>query len=228
MDSSGSRAPRARPAATYRQVLEGPLLKSPLFQAIVGSFFSDNHVVDVALAQAGRGHAHELSALPQFLDRSAAAVAHSGAQAPDELIHQLGQQAFVRYAALDAFGHQLPAAFLRVAVGRALAHRAHRPHAAIALERAALIENRLAGTFFGARQQASDHHAVGARGDRLGDVAGKLDAAIRDQRHSAALRGLRAFGDRGDLGNSGAADHSSGADRSRPDADLDSIRSQAD
>src|SRR5690242_15970956 len=104
MDGSGSRAPKARPAATYKQVLDGPLLKT-----IVGSFFGDDYVVHVALAQAGRRDADELRPLAQLLNAATAAVAHSGAQAADELIHQIGQQALVRHAAFDAFRNQLTA-----------------------------------------------------------------------------------------------------------------------
>src|SRR5690242_11530644 len=128
MDGSGSRAPKARPAATYKQVLDGPLLKT-----IIGGFFGDDHVVDVALPETSRRHAHELSALAQFLNAAAAAVTHSGAQATDELIHQVGQQALVRHAALDAFGNQFSAgrSLLAIAIRRALAHRAERSHAAI-------------------------------------------------------------------------------------------------
>ena len=44
----------------------------------------------------------------------------------------------------------------------------------------------------------------------------------------AALGRLGAFGDRGDLRNARAADHARGADRPRPDADLDSVHAQRD
>ena len=137
---------------------------------------------------------------------------------------------FDKDAAFDALRHQFAAAggFLRVAVGRALRHRAHGTHAAIALESAALVKNGLARTFFGARQQAADHHAIGAGRDGLGDVARKFDAAVGDQRDSAASRRLGAFGNRGDLRNAGAADHARGADRSRPDANLDAVDAQRD
>ena len=70
--------------------------------------------------------------------------------------------------------------------------------------------------------------AVGARRDGLGDVAGKLDAAVGDQRDAGAARGARAFGDRGDLRHARAADHARGADRARPDADLDAVHAQRD
>ena len=73
----------------------------------------------------------------------------------------------------------------------ASAHGAERAHAAIGLVGAALVELDLAGRFLGAGEQAADHHAVRAGGDRLGDVAGIADAAIGDQRHAGALAAPR-------------------------------------
>src|ERR1700724_1689034 len=138
MDSSGSRAPSARPAATYKQVFEGPLLKTPLFKTIVGGFFSDDDVVHVALAQTGRRDADALGPFAQLLNGATAAVAHAGAQAAHELIHQIGQYALIGHPAFDAFGNQFAArghiGFLGIAIGRTLGHRAHRSHAAVALE----------------------------------------------------------------------------------------------
>ena len=55
--------------------------------------------------------------------------------------------------------------FLEVAVLRAGLHRADRAHAAVRLERAALVEDRLARRLVGAGEERADHHAVRARGD---------------------------------------------------------------
>src|SRR5438045_4152061 len=100
MDSSGSRAPSARPAATYKQVLDG---RSLLLKAVIRGFFGDDHVVHMALAQTGRRDADKLGSFAQFLNRAAAAIAHSGSQTTDQLIHQVGQEAFVRHSTLDTF-----------------------------------------------------------------------------------------------------------------------------
>src|SRR5690606_3533344 len=59
-----------------------------------------------------------------------------------------------------------------------------------------------AGRFLRAREQRTQHHRVGAGDDRLAEVTGLLDAAIRDDRDVAAglvevvVAGLRAV-DRG-------------------------------
>ncbi len=81
---------------------------------------------------------------------------------------------------------------LEVAFAGPLRHRGQRSHAAIGLERPALVQNRFAGAFFRPSQQRADHHAVRARGDRLGDVAGVLDAAVGDDRDIAVARGTAA------------------------------------
>ena len=137
-------------------------------------------------------------------DVGAAAVAHAGAQAADQLMDHRGDAALVRDAAFDAFRHQLLAGLgvgveielvLEVAVAAAAAHRAERAHAAVFLEAAALIEDHLARALVGAGEQAADHHRAGADGDRLGDVAGVADAAVGDDRHLVRRRGARAVGD---------------------------------
>src|SRR5436309_1688936 len=119
MDSSGSRAPKARPAATYKQALDG---RSLLLKAVIGSFFSDDHIVHMALAQTGRRDTHKLSTFAQFLNRAAAAIAHPGSQSAYQLIHEVGQQALIRHPPFDTFGNQLPAcrSVLRVSIRRAL------------------------------------------------------------------------------------------------------------
>ena len=126
----------------------------------------------------------------------AAAVAHAGAQAADQLVHHRGDAAFVRDAPFDPFRHQLlactPAGLevelvLEVAVAAAAAHRADRPHAAVLLEAAALVQNQLARALVGARKQVADHRRARADGERLGDVAGEADAAVGDHRDVVAL-----------------------------------------
>ncbi len=45
----------------------------------------------------------------------------------------------------------------------------------------------LAGAFVGAGQQAADHDAGCAGGERLGEIAGLLDAAVGDDRNVSRL-----------------------------------------
>ncbi len=50
-------------------------------------------------------------------------------------------------------------------------------------ERPALIEDRFARTLIGSGKERSDHDGVRAGSERLGDIAGELDAAVGDQRN---------------------------------------------
>ena len=90
-------------------------------------------------------------------------------------------RAFVRHAAFNAFGNvffRVIRFFLEIAVGRALAHRAERTHAAIRFVGTALIQFDFARSFVRARKHAAQHHAVCARRQSFGNVARKADAAV--------------------------------------------------
>ena len=140
-------------------------------------------------------------------------------------------RAAIRHLPLDAFRHELHLVLhvlLEVAVGRALRHRAERAHAAIALVGAALVEEHLARALVGAGEQRADHHAVRPAGDRLGEVARIFDAAVGDDRHAGRAPGLGRFQDGGELRHADAGDDAGGADRARPDADLDRVRAGVD
>src|SRR5262249_57605742 len=63
--------------------------------------------------------------------------------------------------------------------------------------------------------------------DRLDDVAGELDAAVRDQRDLRALERAGALANRVDLRDSGARDDAGRADRAGTDSDLDRVRAAA-
>jgi hypothetical protein len=54
---------------------------------IVRALASDGDVVDVALAKPGAGDAHEARLLLELRDRLRPDIAHGGAQASGELIH---------------------------------------------------------------------------------------------------------------------------------------------
>ena len=107
-------------------------------------------------------------------------------------------------------------------------HRPQRPHAAVGLELLAADEDQLTGRLGGAGEQAAEHHRARAGGDRLGDVAGVLDAAVADHRDARRPAGQRRLVDRGDLRRADAGHHPGGADRARPDADLDRVRAGLD
>ena len=65
---------------------------------------------------------------------------------------------------------------------RAGLHRAERAHAAVLLVALALQNTTSPGLSSTPASSAAEHHGVGARGDRLGDVARELDAAVGDDR----------------------------------------------
>jgi hypothetical protein len=112
---------------------------------------------------------------------------------------------------------------LEIAVRRAARHGPDRTHAAIGLERAALVQIDLARAFIGACEQRADHTGGGAGGDRLGQIARILDAAIRDHRDIVLLGLVDRSHDGAQLRHADARDNAGGADRSRSDPDLDRI-----
>src|SRR6516165_7813517 len=78
-------------------------------------------------------------------------------------------------SSFKVFGHELERVLdvlLEVAVGGAARHGADRAHTAVGLVGAALIEKHLARRLVGAGEERSHHGAVGAGGERLGEVAG--------------------------------------------------------
>ena len=109
-----------------------------------------------------------------------------------------------------------------------LGHRAERPHAPVGLVGAALVQLDFAGRLFRAGKQAADHGAVGAGGDRLGEIAGIADAAVGDQRHAGALERRGHVSHGRDLRHAHAGHDARGADRARADADLDAVRAGRD
>ena len=171
---------------------------------------------------------------------AAAGQAHAAAHAAGHLRDERLDAALVGDHALDALGHELGERasvarpglavhrLLEVAVRGAFLHRAERAHAAVGLEGAALVEDRLAGRLLGPGEQRADHHDVGAGGDRLGDVAGELDAAVGDERDLRAAGRLGALADGVDLRNAGAGDDARRADRAGADADLDGVGAALD
>ena len=191
----------------------------------------------MAFAEAGLRNLDEARFLLERRNRRAPAVAHARAQTANQLMNHRGDAAFVGHAPFDALGHQLllgrPVGFeielvLEITVAAAAAHRANRPHAAVFLEAASLIQDELAWTLVGTRKQVADHHGACAHGDRLRDVARKSDAAVRDNRYAVRSRGPGALDDRCDHRHAYPGDHTCGADRSGADADFDGVHTAFD
>src|SRR5436190_581330 len=185
----------------------------------------------VGFTDACGGDLDELAALAQLVDGGIAGVAHARAQAAHQLLDHRDRAALVGDAALHALGHELVDVHVRVlevAIGRALLHRAERAHAAVGLVRAALIELDLTGRLLGAGEERPQHDYMSAGGDRLGDIAGITDAAVRDERHAGLLECLGDVLDGRDLGHADTGDDSRRADRAWPDADLHAIGTVVD
>ncbi len=149
------------------------------------------------------------------------------------MLGESAERTFIRYAAFDAFGDGFAALAIRivlhggVTVGAGV-HCGGRAHAAVRLEGAALIENCFAGGFFGAGEEAADHHAGSACGDGFRDVTGKFDAAVGDDGDAGAFGCAGGFHDGGELRNAGAGDDAGGADRAGADADFESVDAERD
>src|SRR4051794_5491783 len=116
----------------------------------------------------------------------------------DQLVGDGGQRSTVRHLTLDALGDQLLVAAdvaLEVAVlGVRLAqaaglHRAERAHPAVRLELLAVDEHQVARRLIAPGEQRTQHHRVRTRHQRLGDVAGVLQAAVADHRYAGRLAG---------------------------------------
>ena len=176
------------------------------------------------LSRKRRGRdADELGALGELGEIAGAGIAHGGAQAADQLVQHARERTLIGHLPLDPFRHELQRVLdvlLEIAVGRAARHGADRAHAAIGLIGAALVQIDLAWALVGAGEQRADHHAIGAGGERLGEIAGIFDAAVRDHRHVVLLRHLDRLEQRRELRHADAGHDARGADRARPDADL--------
>src|SRR5512141_3136809 len=129
-------AESAEPASSGPPGSQPRLAGPELFHPVVRRFFRDLHVVDVALAHAGRGDANQLRLALQRGDVGRAAVAHARAQSADELMDHGANRPAMGDARLDTLGYELlgrvrPGGFevelvLEVAVAAAAAHRAER------------------------------------------------------------------------------------------------------
>ena len=81
------------------------------------------------------------------------------------------------------------------------------------------------GRLRGARQRGAEHQDIGARRDRLGELAAAAHAAVGDDRHVAAGLAVERVArgghvaDRGDLGHADAQHLTGRAGGARPDAD---------
>src|SRR5690242_11846339 len=120
---------------------------------VVRCFLGDEDVVHVTLTHSGVTDFDEARAAAKLVKIRGADIAHPGLQAADQLLDIRGERAAMRHPSLDSFRNMFAVGInLPVAIAGALVHRAYRTHPAIKLVGASLVENRLAGTFLGARE----------------------------------------------------------------------------
>src|SRR6266702_1747327 len=105
---------RAEPAmygsnsTAFRGACGGQFRPAELHPAgVIRTFARDGDVVDVALAQARSGDAHELRLLMELGKVFRPDISHRRPQAARELMHDVADRALVRHLALDALRHQL-------------------------------------------------------------------------------------------------------------------------
>ena len=101
-------------------------------------------------------------------------------------------------------------------------------HAPIYLILAALIQLERTRALVAACKDASHHADAAAGRNRLGHIAGILDAAGRNDRNAVLLGHAVAVHNCGDLGHADACHHTGGTDRSRPDTHLHAVSPRLD
>src|SRR5689334_23838828 len=74
---------------------------------IVRGFARDGHVVDVALAQARAGDAHELRLAVEVAEIARTDITHRRTETAGELVHDVADRPLVGHLAFNAFGDEL-------------------------------------------------------------------------------------------------------------------------
>ena len=182
----------------------------------------------MAFRQAGSGDLDELAVLPQVINGLRSAVSHTGAQAANHLEDGVCQRSLVGHTAFHAFGNQFLLALLEITVLGTHGHGREAAHAAIDLEGTALIDFHGSGALLGTGQQAAQHNAASTRCQGLGDIAGILDAAVRDHAHAVFVSFFRTVGNGCDLRNTDTGNHTGRADGTGADTNLHAVHTGGD
>src|SRR5690606_29688409 len=123
---------------------------------IVGALAGNCDTVRMAFPQARIGNAHEGCFFAELFQRLRTHITHRSAQAPCKLVKNRGYRPFIGDLSLDTFRYELQfiAHFsLEITISRTARHGSDRAHAAICLERAALMQIDFAGAFLRTGQQ---------------------------------------------------------------------------
>ena len=172
---------------------------------VVRRLFRDDDIVRVALAQPGAGDAHEARrclASPARPPRPRSPSPGAARRPVGTTMSSAGPctargPRCPRRSAVTLIDAVLEVAIFAVA---ALLHGANRAHAAIVLEALALEMISSPGLSSTPAEQTAEHHRIGARRDRLGDIARNTGCRRRRSTGTpSARRRARAFVDGGDL-----------------------------
>ena len=90
-----------------------------------------------------------------------------------------------------------------------------------------MIQDQFAGALIGARKERTDHDRTCASGQRLGHIAGILDAAIGNDGNPSIFRGAKCFSNSGNLRYSRSGDDARSANGTGTDADFNPVGSGA-
>src|SRR5574343_969415 len=199
---------------------------SGLFDVVVRGFFGDLHIMHMRFTHTRRCDLYKLCLLVHIGNGGAAQITHRRTQTAHQLMNHSQDRPLVWHTAFDTFRHELihvGGVFLEIAVARTGLYSAQRAHATVALVGAPLEQLDFAWCLFGASEQTTQHDAVGARRNRLGDIAREADATISNQRHARAFQRLGDIGNRGNLRHADTGDDTGRTDRTRTDTDLHTI-----
>src|SRR5215813_5367942 len=92
---------------------------------VIRALARDGNVVNVAFPQPGARNPHELGLVVELCEVLGADVTHRGAQSANELVHDIGNGAFIRHLPLDALRNELERVLdllLKVTIGGAARH----------------------------------------------------------------------------------------------------------
>mmetsp|Transcript_8410 Transcript_8410/g.38241 ORF Transcript_8410/g.38241 Transcript_8410/m.38241 type:complete len:331 (+) Transcript_8410:1393-2385(+) len=186
------------------------------------------HVVHATLLLRGAGaclHAHR-TVVPELRR-----VFHGlGSHVLEALLHAVGEvrnhlhhRSLVLHGAAHALRHLEVAALAEVASVGALRHGVEGTHAAVLLHAHAVVVEVLTRGLGGTREHGAAHRDGGSEGERLGDVARVLDAAVGDDGNAKLRREVGALVDGGRLAAAHRAHLLRGADGAGTHADAESV-----
>lgn len=207
------------------------MLDHVFFDIILKIILQLGNIVKSALLQPGTSHANKLAHLLHLSNSRRASVAHSTSQSTDELSEDDARSALVRNNTFNTFRNQSgeDVSLFRTLFTTSLGDvRADTSHTANDLDLPAVLDENMAGRFFGTCEHVAEHDGACAGAESFGDVATALDTTVSDEGNAVLARDLEALVDGGELGNARAGDDARDADRTGTDTDFEAVGSGFD